>query len=117
MRRHEQTQAKVLYSPPLVKGVDVPQDSLSEDLHLVHHNEGTEGEWSELLHHDGVGGAITLKHLVWEDAFLLVLRHTSLGQLSLHLCRSLALHESLSLSQKVGQKQLWRQKENFIILT
>lgn len=103
----------ILYSPPLVEGVDVPDDSLSEDLHLIHNNKGTEGEWSDTLNHDGVGGAVTLKHLVGENTLLLVFRHASLGQLSLHLCRSLALNKSLSLSQEVSQEQLLVRTGNF----
>lgn len=111
---NEKQKTSCKFLPPLVEGVDVPDDALSKDLHLVHDYEGTEGEGREALHHDGIGGAVTLEHLVGEDALLLVFRHASLGQLSLHLSRSLALHESLSLSQEVGQEQLWGRRD-FII--
>ncbi|MPC25056.1 hypothetical protein E2C01_018155 [Portunus trituberculatus] len=103
-------------SPPLVKGVDVPDDALSEDLHLIHGNESAQGEGGDTFYHDGVGGTVPLEYLVWEDAFLLVLRHVGFLQLSLHLGLSLTLHESLRLSKEVGQEELRREERNCIIL-
>ena len=51
-------------SPPLVVRVDVPDDSLGEDLVLVERDEAAQSEWADLLHHDGVGGTIAFKDLV-----------------------------------------------------
>ena len=49
--------------PPLIVRIDVPDDSLGEDLVLVECDEGAQGEGSHLLHHDGVGRTVALEHL------------------------------------------------------
>ena len=45
---------------PLVVGVDVPDDALGEDLVLVHGDDGAQREGVHGVHHDGVGGSVTL---------------------------------------------------------
>nr|XP_025731500.1 uncharacterized protein LOC112827301 [Callorhinus ursinus]XP_025732076.1 uncharacterized protein LOC112827656 [Callorhinus ursinus] len=50
--------------PPLVKAVDVPDDTLNEDLVLVHGNQGSQNEWRELGEHNRVGWPISFKDLV-----------------------------------------------------
>ena len=50
--------------PPLVVGVDVPDDALGEDLVLVHGDEGAQREGGHLLHHDRVGRPVALENLL-----------------------------------------------------
>lgn len=57
------------HSPPLIVGVDVPDDALGEDLVLVHGDEGTQGEGGDLLDHDGVGRAVALEDLEKTEGF------------------------------------------------
>lgn len=90
---------------PLVEGVNVPDDALSEDLMLVGGDEGTESEGSQLLDHNRVGGAVAGEHLVWYEILELLAFETSLLQLSAHLLFSLSKRERLGLSQKVCQQQ------------
>jgi len=51
---------------PLVKRVDIPDDSLNKDLVLVHGDEAAQGTRSQLGVQKGVGGTITGEHLVNE---------------------------------------------------
>ena len=53
---------------PLVVGVDVPDDALGEDLHLVHGEERTQSEGGHPVHHDAVGRPVAGKLLVGSDA-------------------------------------------------
>lgn len=90
---------------PLVEAVDVPDDALSEDLVLVGGDEGAESEWSQLLDHNRVGGAVSGEHLVRHEILELFALEASLLQLGTHLLFSLAKGERLGLSQKVSQQQ------------
>ena len=54
--------------PPLVIGVDVPDDALGEDLHLVHGEERPQSEGGHPVHHDAVGRPVAGKLLVGSDA-------------------------------------------------
>ena len=106
-------------SPPLVVRVDVPDDSLGEDLVLVERDEAAQSEWADLLHHDGVGGAVAFKDLVWGGIEWVLTRarikdkstiylvgldlldglfgHSRLLKLGLHDLHGLALHQGLGL--------------------
>ena len=53
----------MVYSPPLVVGVDVPHDALHEDLVLVHGNQRPQREGGDGLDEDRVGGPVALEHL------------------------------------------------------
>lgn len=90
---------------PLVEGVDVPDDALSEDLVLVGGDEGAESEWRQLLDDNRVGGAVSGEHLVWNEILELLALKTSLLQLGTHFLFSLAEGERLGLSQEVSQQQ------------
>ena len=52
------------FDAPLVVAVDVPEDALHEDFVLVHGKERAEGEGIELVHEDGVGGAVAFEDFV-----------------------------------------------------
>lgn len=75
----------------LIITVDAPNDSLNENLVLVHGNQGTQSSRSEALIHDGICGAIAFKYLVLHDilnvrsdTFTLELSNDFLCRLSLH---------------------------------
>ena len=53
---------------PLVVRVDVPDDTLGEDLHLVHGEERPQSEGGHPVHHDAVGRPVAGKLLVGSDA-------------------------------------------------
>ena len=53
--------------PPLVVGVDVPDDALGEDLHLVHGDQRAQGEGRHPVHHDAVGRPVSCELLVGPD--------------------------------------------------
>ena len=50
--------------PPLVVGVDVPDDALGEDLLLIHGDHGPQGEGGDHVDHDTVGGSVASELLV-----------------------------------------------------
>ena len=52
---------------PLVVGVDIPDDALGEDLHLVHSEERAQGEGGHSVHHDAVSRPIPSELLVGSD--------------------------------------------------
>ena len=105
--------------PPLIVRIDVPDDSLGEDLVLVERDEAAQSEWADLLHHDGVGGAVAFKDLVWGGIEWVLTRarikdkstiylvgldlldglfgHSRLLKLGLHDLHGLALHQGLGL--------------------
>ena len=68
---------------PLVVGVDVPDDALGEDLHLVHGDQRAQGEGRHPVHHDAVGRPVPRELLVRTDAGNISLGFASLLQLSL----------------------------------
>ena len=68
---------------PLVVGVDVPDDPLCEDLHLVHGDHGPQREGGHPVHHDAVGRPVPRELLVRTDAGNISLGFASLLQLSL----------------------------------
>ena len=88
---------------PLVKGVNIPDGSLSENLHFVHGNQGSQCARGELLEHEGVGGTVSLKDLVWDKSIDLVGGHFPL-QFGTNRLGSLSKGKSLSLSKEVGQQ-------------
>ena len=45
--------------PPLVVRVDVPDNTLGEDLVFVHGDEAAQGEGSDGVHHDAVSRPVT----------------------------------------------------------
>ena len=53
---------------PLVVGVDIPDNALGEDLHLVHGEERPQSEGGHPVHHDAVGRPVAGKLLVGSDA-------------------------------------------------
>ena len=63
---------------PLVVAVDVPDDTLDEDLVLVHGDERAKSMGSQLGHHDGVGGMVALEDLVRKKSCNPLRGHTSL---------------------------------------
>ena len=73
---------------------------------LVHGNEGTQSEWRDLFHHDGVAGSVALKDLVRPDPIYFLLGLSGGLQFLLHFGGVLALHQRLGLCQKVGQEDL-----------
>ena len=50
--------------PPLVIGVDVPDDALGEYLLLIHGYQCSQGEGCDHVHHDAVGGSVASELLV-----------------------------------------------------
>ena len=52
---------------PLIVGVDVPDDALGEDLHLVHGDQRAQGEGRHPVHHDAVGRPVSCELLVGPD--------------------------------------------------
>lgn len=90
---------------PLIEGVDVPDDTLSEDLVFVGGDESAESERRQLLDDNRVGWTISGEDFVWNEIFELFSLHAGLFQLGAHLLFSFAKSESLSLSQEVGQQQ------------
>ena len=52
---------------PLVVGVDIPDNALGEDLHLVHREERAQGEGGHSVHHDAVSRPIPSELLVGSD--------------------------------------------------
>ena len=68
---------------PLVVAVDVPDDALGEDLHLVHGDHGAQREGGHPVHHDAVGRPVPRELLVRTDAGNISLGFASLLQLSL----------------------------------
>ncbi|GMR55918.1 hypothetical protein PMAYCL1PPCAC_26113, partial [Pristionchus mayeri] len=83
---------------PLIVAVDIPADSLHEDLVFVACDESAESERIHEGKHDRGGRAVALEHLVRGDL---------LGNVLLpHCLNVLAGHQSLSLSEEIGQKNL-----------
>ena len=68
---------------PLIVGVDIPDNALGEDLHLVHGQHGPQCEGSHPVHHDAVGRPVPRELLVRTDAGNISLGFASLLQLSL----------------------------------
>jgi len=52
------------FDPPLVKGVDIPKDTLSKDAVLVEGNELSQGCRSQPFQKDGAGRTVALKGLM-----------------------------------------------------
>ena len=73
--------------PPLIVGVDIPDNALGEDLHLVHGQHGPQCEGGHPVHHDGVGRSVSCELFVGSNQTNLSLRLASLLQLS-HNCGS-----------------------------
>ena len=55
------------FDTPLVERVNVPEDSLSEDLVLIKRNQTSERTWRELLKQDRIRRSITCKDFVWHE--------------------------------------------------
>lgn len=91
---------------PLVERVDVPDDTLGEDLVLVHGDQRTQRERGHLLDEDRVGRAVSGEDLVRQELLQLVTGHTGLFQLGTGLRLGLAHHQRLRLGQEVGQQDL-----------
>lgn len=56
---------------PLVKRVDVPDDTLDKDLVLVHRNQSSQGTRGQLLEQDRVGRLVATEHLVGRNLIYL----------------------------------------------
>lgn len=89
------------FDTPLVKGVDVPDDTLHEDLVFIHGNQSTKSSRSQFLEQNGVCGTVALENAV---------RYNVVGSLGSHflsdLLLSLANHQGFSLSKEVGQQNI-----------
>ncbi len=81
---------------PLVKGEDVPDDPLCEDLVLVERDERAEGFGRQGISEQGVGGVVALEGLVRDEFF----RHAFRAAL---LC-GLSEGEGLCLRKEVGHE-------------
>ena len=76
---------------PLVVGVDIPDNALGEDLHLVHGQQGPECEGGHPVHHDAVGRSVSRELFMWSNQSNLRRRLASLLQLSHYCCSVFAL--------------------------
>ena len=50
--------------PPLVIGVDVPDDALGEDLHLIHGDQSPQSKRCHHVYHDAVSWSVASELLV-----------------------------------------------------
>lgn len=91
---------------PLIERVDVPDDSLCEDLVLVGGDEGAESEWRQLLDHERVSRAVSGEDLMRNEILQLVAFHAGLLQLRAHLLFGLTESERFCLGEEVGEQQL-----------
>lgn len=82
---------------PLIKRVDIPDNTLDEDLVLVHGNQGTKRGWSEFLKQDRVGRLVAQEDTVRDNLVVGVFAH-----LLAYLVLTLADHQCFSLGEKVG---------------
>mmetsp|Transcript_17218 Transcript_17218/g.43891 ORF Transcript_17218/g.43891 Transcript_17218/m.43891 type:complete len:430 (-) Transcript_17218:352-1641(-) len=81
---------------PLIERVNIPDDALRVNFVLVHGDEAPKRPWGQLVHKDGVGGAVAEEHLV---------RNNVLARALLpHLRLSLAAHERLRLRKEVAEE-------------
>jgi hypothetical protein len=87
---------------PLIKRIDVKNNSLDENLVLIHCNQSTQSVWSELLEHDGVGGTVSFKHFVGQQLLQCLLIHSC--EFSARLIRGLSLHQCLSKEENNFRK-------------
>ena len=79
---------------PLVVGVDVPDNALGEDLHLVHGQQGPQSEGGHPVHHDAVGRSVSRELFVWSNQTNLRIRLASLLQLCHHCGSVFALENN-----------------------
>ena len=55
------------FDAPLVEGVDVPEDALSEDAHFVEGDEAAEDGGGEFFGEDDIGRAVAVEDAVWGE--------------------------------------------------
>jgi len=55
------------FDAPLVEGVDVPEDALSKDAHLVERDEAAEDGGGEFFGEDDIGRAVAVEDAVWGE--------------------------------------------------
>lgn len=92
------------FDAPLIKGVDVPEDALDEDLVLVQSDQRTESARGQLVEHDRVGGLVAFEHLVRDERFERRPLEAGLGQFGDHFIAGLALHERFGLREEVREQ-------------
>mmetsp|Transcript_14531 Transcript_14531/g.31308 ORF Transcript_14531/g.31308 Transcript_14531/m.31308 type:complete len:268 (+) Transcript_14531:299-1102(+) len=88
---------------PLIKSINIPNSSLSKDLHLIHGNKNSKHTRSELLEEHGGGRTISLEYFVRYKCFHLFVRHGSLELCTDSLGRFAKCH-SFRLSKVVREK-------------
>lgn len=91
---------------PLIERVDVPNDTLSEDLVLVCGDESSQCEWSQLLDNNRICWTIAGKDFVWNEILQFLSLHAGLLQIATSLLLGLAKSEGFSLGQEVSQQHL-----------
>merc|ERR1719198_1447338 len=89
---------------PLVEAVDVPDDSLHENLMFVHGDESAESVGAQLIEHERVGRLIAREDLVRQKFRQRLALEPRLLELGLRLGRRFALHQRLRLRKEVGEQ-------------
>jgi len=88
---------------PLVETVDVPDGTLSKNLHFVHGDQTTQCSGCELLKQEAIGRAVSFKHLVRDKITDGLRLHLSFQFLTNGVCVFPESHR-LRLGEKVWQQ-------------
>mmetsp|Transcript_27967 Transcript_27967/g.64778 ORF Transcript_27967/g.64778 Transcript_27967/m.64778 type:complete len:246 (-) Transcript_27967:922-1659(-) len=89
---------------PLIERVDIPDDTLRKNLHLVDSNQASKSTGGEFLKHEGIGGTVAFKHLVRDEFCNLCCVHILGFKLSLHSLGGLSKSKGFRLGKVVGQQ-------------
>ena len=89
-----------LYAP-LIEAVDIQNSALGEDLVLIQCNQRAQAIWRDRSQQDGVGWAVTFKHLEWHDVRHVRRRFTGHSKLFFHFRSRFTKGQRLGLSKEV----------------
>jgi len=94
------------FDPHLVVGVDVPDCPLDKNLVFVKGDKASEGLRVKTLDEEGIGGAVAREGLVGNQFLQGLSLKAFLREFNSGLFLGFAFHQGLSLSEKVGQKNV-----------
>ena len=94
------------FNTPLVVAVDVPDNTLGEDLVFVHGNEGAQRFRRNVVHHDGVGRLVAFEHLVRGEECDFFFALAVLAEFFLSLGEGLTVHQGFGLCKEVAEQLL-----------
>ena len=93
------------FNPPLIEAVDAPNDTLRENLVLVEGKQSSEVMGRDLVHHDGIGGAIAAEAFVRGERLNAVFRKALGTEFGSDFVLCLTEHQRFGLGKEVGEER------------